>query len=298
MRILMEQLKKSGLVLEGGGMRGIYTAGVLDVFMAAGVTFDGVIGVSAGAIHGCSFVSAQRGRSIRYYRKYCADKRFMSWHSFFTTGDLVNVGFCYHDLPERLDPYDYAAFDASDTEFYVVCSNVKTGRPEYIRIRDMKSQVDYLRASASLPLVSRTVRIDGKKYLDGGLTDSIPVSAFRRMGFDPCVAVLTRERGYRKKPEQDFLSAIRYHKYPEFLQACKNRPEVYNKTLDMLEEDARNGEVFLIRPEKPLPVGRMSHDKKAIEAAYRQGVADGKRALGPMREWLQTHMEGTVKEQP
>ena len=147
--------KKTGLVLEGGGMRGIYTAGVLDVFMENGITFDGVIGVSAGAIHGCSFVSGQKGRSIRYYMKYCRNWQFMSFRSLLLTGNIAGEKFCYHTLPEKLDPYDYEAFKKSPTKFYVGCSNVETGKAEYLPITDMKEQIDRMRASASLPLVSR-----------------------------------------------------------------------------------------------------------------------------------------------
>ena len=174
--------KKTGLVLEGGGMRGIYTAGVLDVFMENGITFDGVIGVSAGAIHGCSFVSGQKGRSIRYYMKYCRNWQFMSFRSLLLTGNIAGEKFCYHTLPEKLDPYDYEAFKKSPTKFYVGCSNVETGKAEYLPITDMKEQIDRMRASASLPLVSKIVKTAGLKLLDGGCTDSIPVKAFCENG--------------------------------------------------------------------------------------------------------------------
>ena len=155
-------MQKTGLVIEGGGVRGIYAAGVLDAFMEAELHFDGVIGVSAGAIHGCSFLSGQKGRSIRYYRKYCGDPRFMSFRSWLTTGDLVGVDFCYHELPDKLDVYDHDAFEACGTPFYAVCTNVETGKAEYIQLTDMRSQIDYLRASASLPYFSRIVEINGK----------------------------------------------------------------------------------------------------------------------------------------
>lgn len=190
---------KTGLVLEGGGSRGIYTAGILDVFLEEGISFDGVIGVSAGAIHGCSFLSGQKGRSIRYCKKYCADPRFMRLYSWMTTGDVVGAEFCYHEIPEKLDVYDNEAFRRCGVPFYMVCSNVETGKPEYISITDVNAQVEYLRASASLPCFSRIVEIDGKKFLDGGCTDSIPVDAFRKMGFGWNVVILTRDLAYRKK---------------------------------------------------------------------------------------------------
>ena len=173
---------KTGLVLEGGAKRGIYTAGVLDVFLENGISFDGVIGVSAGAIHGCSYVSGQAGRSIRYNLNYGNDYRFMSFRSWLLSGNIVDVKFCYHDLPEKLDPFDNEAFENSPAKFYVVCSNVETGQPEYIRCRNMTTEIDYLRASASLPLVSKIVNIGGKRLLDGGIVDSIPVRAFMNMG--------------------------------------------------------------------------------------------------------------------
>lgn len=277
---------KTGLVLEGGGMRGIYTAGVLDVFLENRVEFDGVIGVSAGAIHGASYVSGQRGRSIRYYRKYCADSRMMSWKNFFRTGDIVDEKFCYHELPEKLDPYDYEAFNRSDTKFYVTCTNVETGCAEYIRITDMKEQIDYVRASASLPFVSRIVEKDGKKLLDGGCADSIPVEAFMGVGYGRCVAVLTRQDGYEKKERRNKVAKLRYKKYPAFIRAIENRPWEYNQTLKRIHELEKSGDVFVIRPSKALEVGRMSHDRKAVLTAYKQGRMDAKKCLGELKEWL------------
>ena len=182
----MEKNKnKTGLVLEGGGMRGIYTAGVLDVFLDEGLTFDGVIGVSAGAVHGCSFLSGQKGRSIRYYKKYCADKRFMSTENLIRTGNFVDTDFCYHELPEILDVYDYDMFNKNKehTDFYAVCSDVEKGKPVYAKLHDMKRDIDYIRASASLPYVSKFVELDGRKLLDGGCTDSVPVETFRKLGY-------------------------------------------------------------------------------------------------------------------
>ena len=205
---------RTGLVLEGGGMRGIYTAGVLDVFMEHGITFDGVIGVSAGAVHGCSYLSGQKGRSIRYYEKYCGDERFMSMKSYIKTGNVVGVDFCYHELPDKLDLYDHKAFLANPTEFYVTCTNVETGEAEYLRVTDMKGQIDYVRASASLPYLSRIVEIDDKKYLDGGCTDSIPIEQFIKLGFQNNVLVLTRPADHIRKKENPLAARLFYRKYP------------------------------------------------------------------------------------
>ena len=282
----MEEHKKTGLVLEGGGMRGIYTAGELDVFMDEGITFDGVIGVSAGAIHGCSFVSGQRGRNIRYYKKYCRDKRFMSFRNLILTGDIAAKQFCYYDLPETLDPYDYEAFNKSKTEFYVTCSNLETGKAEHLRLTDMKEQIELLRASASLPYVSRIVEADGMKLLDGGCTDSIPLMASARLGFKKNVVVLTRHQGYRKEPEPSALAPIIYHKYPEFVKAVKRRHLMYNKTLDKISQLEQQGKIFVICPSLPLEISRMSHDPEQLQYTYEIGIEDAKGKLEAMKQWL------------
>lgn len=267
-------------------MRGIYTAGVLDVFLEHKISFDGVIGVSAGAIHGCSFVSGQRGRSIRYYKKYCRDKRFMSFWNLMRTGDIAGEQFCYHDLPEKLDPYDYEAFDRSGTEFYVTCSNLETGKAEHLRIDDMKEQIDLMRASASLPYVSRTVEIGGMKLLDGGCCDSIPVLAFRRMGFEKAVVVLTRHKGYRKEPENTWMAGIYYRKYPRFVEALANRHNAYNETIRQIEQLERAGEIFVIRPSRPLEIGRTEHDPNRLQEVYDIGRRDALCRLRDLGLWL------------
>lgn len=288
MGVRMKEKVRYGLVLEGGGMRGIYTAGVLDVFLEQGIRFDGVIGVSAGAIHGASFVSGQKGRSIRYYKKYCRDRHFMSWWSFFTTGDIVGRKFCYQDLPERLDPYDYNAFDQSGIEYYVGCSNVETGKPEYIRITDMRRQVDYMRASASLPYVSRIVKIDGKKLLDGGCTDSVPLLAFRKLGFARNVVVLTRPKGYVKEPENQKLAKLFFHRYPAFARALKNRYLSYNQNMKEIERLEASGETFVLRPSVTPDIGRMSHDPEKIQKVYEIGRKDALQQLEALKQWMKT----------
>lgn len=279
-------MSKTGLVLEGGGVRGIYTAGVLDVFMAHGLQFDGLIGVSAGAIHGCSYLSGQQGRSIRYYRKYVGDPRFMSLRSWIRTGDLVGVDFCYHELPDRLDVYDHEAFLRNPTPFYAVCTNVETGQAEYLRITDMRSQIDVLRASASLPYCSRIVEIGGNKYLDGGCTDSIPAEAFARMGYDRSVVVLTRPADYHKSPEMTALAKLVYRKYPAFVRALENRHHMYNAQVARLQAMADEGRVFLIRPEQTLEIGRLEKNPEKVQQVYDRGCADAERLLPALKAWL------------
>lgn len=278
---------KTGLVLEGGGVRGIYTAGVLDVFMEHGITFDGVIGVSAGAIHGCSYLSGQKGRSIRYYKKYCGDPRFMSMRSFLKTGDYVGVDFCYHELPEKLDVYDNKAFKKSGVPFYCVCTNVETGKPEYIRMTDMIAQIDYLRASASLPYFSRIVEIEGKLYLDGGCTDSIPVEAFQRMGYGRNVVILTRPADYRKQEELRLLPGVVYRKYPAFAAALRNRHNAYNDQAAKIKLLERSGQIFVIRPEKALQIGRLETNPDKVQEIYDLGRKDAENALTGLLDWMQ-----------
>lgn len=278
---------KTGLVIEGGGVRGIYAAGVLDYFLEQGLHFDGVIGVSAGAIHGCSFLSGQRGRSIRYYKKYCADPRFMGFRSFLKTGDIVGADFCYRELPDHLDPYDHEAFLCCDTPFYVACSNVETGQAEYIRLTDMRGQIDHLRASASLPYFSRIVEIDGKRYLDGGATDSIPLKAFMDMGYEKNVVILTQPLSYRKKPELRFLPRLKYRKYPLFAAALLGRHQVYNNALGFVRAQEDAGTAFVIRPHEPLQVGRMEKNPDRVQAAYDMGYQDAKAASDTLLQFLQ-----------
>ena len=277
---------KTGLVLEGGGMRGIYTAGILDAFMEHDINFDGVIGVSAGAIHGCSFVSRQKGRSIRYYKKYCKDPRFMSFKSLITTGDFVGADFCYHELPEKLDVYDNDAFLDSSTDFYVICTDLETGEAVNHLVKDMFKEVDYLRASASLPHFSRIVEIEGKKYLDGAVADSIPVEAFQKMGYERNVVILTREDGYTKKAEMPWLAKLAYRKYPKFVKASQNRHVMYNDSLAKLKEMEQEGTVLVIRPAASLNIGRLENNPEKIQEIYDVGYQDGMKMVEKVKEFL------------
>lgn len=278
---------KTGLVLEGGAKRGIYTAGVLDIFLEHGIRFDGVIGVSAGAIHGCSFVSEQVGRSIRYNLEYGNDYRFMSLRSWLLSGNVVDTKFCYHELPEKLDRYDYETFKKSSTAFYVTCSNVETGKPEYLRCLDMLAEIDYLRASASLPLVSKIVNIGGKKLLDGGICDSIPLKAFMKMGYDRNVVICTRPSGYRKKPSAlTWLNKIVYRKYPKFVEAIANKHLMYNQELEEIEALEQEGKILVIRPSQKIKIGKMEHNLDIVKQMYDLGRADGEAVWQQVQKFL------------
>lgn len=277
---------RTGLVLEGGSVRGYYTAGVLDVFMQYGIRFDGVMGVSAGAIHGCSYVSNQKERDIRYYRKYGQDWRFMSFRSLLLTGNIVGEQFCYHEIPEKLDPYDYEGFRQAETDFYVTCSNLETGKPEYLKITDMREQMDLVRASASMPYVSKVVSYQGMKLLDGGCTDSIPVEAMRNLGYRRTVVILTRQEGYVKKPENVRLSKLFYRRYPLFQLALQCRHLTYNRTLDTIRRLEQTGEIFVIRPSEALTIGRLERDAEEIQKVYDLGKADAEAIVPSMLQWL------------
>ncbi len=277
---------KLGLVLEGGGMRAIYVAGVLDVFMEQGITFDGVIGISAGAIHGSNFVAGQKGRTIRYYKKYCTDKRMIGLRSLIFTGDIVNNKFFYHDLPDRLDPFDYEVFTNSRTEFYAGASNLETGKCEYIHIKDMKADMDALRASASLPYVSRVVDFKGMKLLDGAFSDSIPVNAFRQMGYNKNVVVLTQHDGYAKKPENVKRAQKKYKKYPKFVEAIAHRHEVYNQTLVDIKKYQAEGDVLALYPSEPITLGLLGCKPEDLQRIYDLGVKDTMERIEEIKAWV------------
>lgn len=271
---------KTGLVLEGGGKRGIYAAGVLDVLLEHNITVDGLIGTSAGAVNGCSYVSKQYERNLRYNVRFAREKKYMSIYSLITTGNVVGTEFAYDILPNQLEIFDNDAFEKSETAYYVTCSNLETGKPEYIRCKSLRGKnIDYLRASASMPYVSQIVEIGGKKLLDGGVCDSIPLKAFQKMGYEKNLVILTRPKGYVKKPENNFLASVYYSKYPEFVAALKNRYAVYNKTIKYIEEQEKQGNIIVLRPSRFVKVGRMERNVEAIKEMYELGKSDANRML-------------------
>lgn len=278
-----------GLVLEGGAMRAIYTAGVLDVFMEQNIWPDGLMGVSAGAIHGSVYLGNQPGRTIRYYKKYSRHKNFMSFYSLLTTGDLVGEQFCYHDLPDFLDPFDYDTFAKSKTAYYAVCTDLESGKAVYRRCTDLHQEMEYMRASASMPYVSKIVEIEGQKLLDGGVADSIPLKAFQQMGYDKNIVVLTQCEGYRKKPQKPWLAKLFYKKYPRFIETLINRHTLYNQSVLEVEAAAKDGTVFLIRPSEDLKIDRMERDPARLEAQYNLGRKDALAALPALREWIKNN---------
>ncbi len=249
---------KTGLVMEGGAMRGMFICGVIDVLMENGVTFDGAGGISAGAVFGCNFKSRQIGRPIRYNKRYCRDKRYKSLHSLLTTGDLYGVDFCYRELPDVLDVFDRQAFSDNPLPFYVGATDVDTGEIVYHRCtgggdRDMQ----WMRASASMPLVSRVVEIDGHRLLDGGVVEPTPYFYMKKLGYDRCLVILTQPKTYRKEKSAALpLIRLALKKYPRLAEAMKKRPERYNAHIAAIREEEKKGNCLVICPPEALPIHR------------------------------------------
>ncbi|MBQ1308780.1 MAG: patatin family protein [Ruminococcus sp.] len=280
--------KNTGLVLEGGAMRGLFTAGVIDVLMENGIEFPAFVGVSAGAAFGCNYKSRQIGRALRYNKRFCRDPRYCSFRSLFKTGDVFGAQFCYHEVPNTLDPFDGKAFNENPMAFYLVASDVETGKPFYKRLdRADDTAYEWIRASASMPIVSRVVELDGKKFLDGGVTDSIPL-AFMERQYDRNVVVLTRPRDYQKQPASKlWLYRLTLRKYPNMLRAVRERHLMYNEQRAHVFAQEKAGKAFVICPDKPLEVGRMEHDPEQLQKAYDTGRQTALRQLGALKRFME-----------
>ena len=279
---------EAGLVVEGGGMRGVYTAGVLDYFMEKNLYFDDCYGVSAGACHISSYVSKQIGRSMKVTLDYINDKRYCSINSLIKTGDMFGVEMLYDIIPNKLELYDYETFNKFKGNFYSVVTNCKTGKAEYIKIKDMKKDIIAVRASSSLPLLSRIVEINGKEYLDGGITDSIPIKKSIKDGHKKNVVILTRDKTYRKsKPKFLSFFKLKYKKYPNLVKAIENRYKMYNETLDFIEEEKAKNKVFIIQPKLPVKISRIEKDKDKLKALYNQGYEDAKEIYEDLMKFLE-----------
>ena len=280
---------KRGLVMEGGAMRGLFTAGVTDVMMEAGIVFDGAIGVSAGAVFGGNYKAGQAGRVLRYNLRFCKDPRYSSLRSLIKTGDLFGADFCYREIPDHLDPFDQAAYAANPMDFFVVATDVHTGRAVYHNCLDGgREDLEWFRASASMPLASRIVSVGGYDLLDGGIADSIPLAYLEEQGYDRNVVVLTQPMGYVKTKNKAMPLLRRVYKdYPQLLDTLARRQDVYNETTAAIREKERRGEVFVIRPEAPLDIHRVEHDRRRIQAVYDLGRAVMEKRLEAMKAFLQ-----------
>ncbi len=283
---------KRGLVMEGGGMRGMFTAGVTDVLMEHGICFDGGIGTSAGAVFGCNYKSCQPGRVIRYNMKYCADPRYGSLRNWLMTGDLYSKEFAYGAVPYVLDPFDTKTYQENPMEFYVVCTDVETGRPFYKKCETGDPHdVEYMRASSSMPLVSRVVEIDGHRLLDGGISDSIPLKKFISLGYDRNVVILTQPEGYRKRRGKaaalsGAVSAAALRQYPKTAFAMRVRHLMYNQNVQYVREEEKKGRALIIQPDAPLRISRACRDASELLRVYRLGRSAALRKLAKLRRYL------------
>ena len=279
---------KTGLIMEGGAMRGMFTCGVLDVFLENGITFDGAIGISAGAVFGCNFKSRQLGRPFRYNRNYCRDWRYCSIRSLIRTGDLFGEEFCYHELPDVLDPFDSVTFQNNPMEFFVAATDVRTGKPVYHLCSDGRSSdIEWLKASASMPLAARIVETDGMELLDGGITDPVPYRYMENRGYDRNVMILTQPKGYHKRRFR-LMAAIHtvYKRYPKLADAMEQRHIVYNRQLAEVREREQKRSAIVIRPPESLGIGHVSHNPAELEMVYRIGREEANRRLSEIRTYL------------
>lgn len=275
---------KTGLVLEGGGMRGVYTTGALDCFQDNGLTFDYVIGVSAGACHATSYLSGQRGRSFQINVEYSQDKRYISLGNYLRTKSVFGMDFIFHEIPDRLLPFDYEAMGKNPTEFVVGVTDVLTGQPFYFTNPKTDMVNTVVAASSAIPIFSPMVEIEGKQYLDGGTTDPIPVKKSLEDGCDKVVVILTRPRGYQKQPE-GFRKIYRrkFKKYPAMAEALDRRHEIYNDTLKFIETLEKEGRAIVLAQTSPIPIGRFEKDPAKLRALYELGMKDAANRLDEIR---------------
>lgn len=286
---------KTGIVLEGGGMRGMYTCGILDVLMENQIYVDGMVGVSAGIAFGCNYKSRQAGRALRYNVRFSRDRRYSGIMSLLKTGNYYNAHFAYHLVPKHYDVFDYDAFEDSPMECYAVCFDVKSGKGVYQRLDHVNDDFfEWIRASASMPVVAKPVEVGGRLLLDGGLADSIPLEFMMSKGYERNIVILTREEGYRKTAEHGmWLMKPLLRKLPKVIEALQHRPAMYNKQLQQVREQERKGTAFVFRPLKPLNVSRTTHDAAEMNRVYQQGREEALQRLDELKKFL-----AATNEQP
>ncbi len=278
---------KIGLVLEGGAMRGVFSAGVTDVFLEKGFSPDVVIGISAGACLACSFLAKQQGRGFAVMTDYLENKEYCSVSGLLRTGDLFGPDFLYHKIPEELYPIDNQTFMQGNTEFYAGVTNCSSGEAEFFQIKDMIRDVEYIHASSSLPLLANMVEIQGQNYMDGGVSDAIPVLQAQKLGCDKIIVVLTRERNFRKSSEKFLpLARVKYKKFPGLVAALEGRHIMYNNTLNLIAEWESEGNIFVIAPPKPLGIRRAEKDLTVLKRGYEDGRAITEGCFDSLLEYL------------
>lgn len=279
---------KKGLIMEGGAMRGLFTCGVIDVLMENGIVFDGGAGISAGAVFGCNYKSRQIGRPLRYNKTYCRDPRYCSVRSLIRTGDLFGAEFCYRTLPETLDPFDTETFRNDPMEFYIGATDIWTGEPVFHRCTDGgRTDIEWMRASASMPVVSNIVSVDGLKLLDGGISCPVPFAYMESIGYDRNIIILTQPEGYRKKKSAALpLIRIMLRKYPAVIKAMANRHLIYNDQMDMIKTREKEGKALVIRPDAPLGIGRIEKDPDELDRVYQLGRSEALKRLSEIKAFL------------
>ena len=281
---------KRGLVLEGGAMRGLWSAGVTDVMMEHGVEPDGLIGVSAGAAFGCNYKSRQIGRAIRYNTRFAKDARYSGIRSLLRSGNYFNAEFGYHVVPYEYDIFDTQTFEQNPMRFTVVCTDVLTGQAVYHDIDHVDyEELEWLRASASMPLASKVVKVQGHQLLDGGVSDSIPLEYYERQGFNRNVVILTQPKGFVKEPNKLMpVMRIALRKYPQMLKAMDERHVMYNHELDYVAEAERQGRCLVIRPDGKIPIGHISHNPDEMRHVYEMGRTIGERYIELIKEFYKS----------
>ena len=278
---------KVGLVLEGGGMRALFTAGVLDALLdVKELNIDGIVGVSAGALFGVNYVSGQKERAIRYNKKYARDKRYMGLYSWITTGNAVNKEFAFYEIPFKLDVFDQEKFKESKIDFHVVMTNIENGQAEYILIEDVFEQMEYLRATSALPFASKIIEINGKKYLDGGISDSIPIDYCESLGYDKIILILTRPEDAHKNDKLSFLYKLVYRKYPNLVERLINMGKDYEVVLKKIKDLENENKIFVIRPPEVLKIGRLEKNEDKIQNVYDIGLNTGKKEIDNLLKYL------------
>ena len=292
-------MSKTGLVLEGGGMRGMYTCGILDVLMENGIYLDGMVGVSAGIAFGCNYKSRQAGRALRYNVRFAKDRRYSGIMSLLKTGNYYNAHFAYKLVPTHYDVFDYNVFEDTSMECYAVCFDVNTGKGIYQRLDRVNNDFfEWIRASASMPVVAQPVEVGGRLLLDGGLADSIPLEFMMSKGYERNVVILTREEGYRKTAEHSmWLMKPLLRKWPKVIEALERRPAMYNRQLQQVREQERKGTAFVFRPLKPLDVSRTTHDAQEMNRVYQQGREEALQRLEELKKFLSDEPQPTHEQQ-
>ena len=277
-----------GLVLEGGAMRGLFTAGVLDIFLDNNIEVTDIVSVSAGALFGVNYVSKQRGRAIRYNKKFINDKRYMSLKSLLKTGNLLNKDFTYYKVPFQLDIFDNEKFKQSPINFYATVTNIETGEAEYLKINDVFRQMEELRATSALPFISEIIEIDGKKYLDGGIAESLPYKFLLEKKLDKLIVILTRSIDYRKKKSANFQYKMYYKKYPHLIEKLSNRYLNYNNSVEEIINLEKQGKLFVIRPSEQITIKRLEKDTEKLQKIYELGLKDGNEILNKLKNYLES----------